>query len=242
MDEVEDRACRDAERLESGGFDAVLIENFGDVPFFPDRNPSVTIAAMARIAASLTRHLTVPTGVNLLRNDADGALAICAAAELDFLRVNVHTGTMFTDQGVITGRAHETLRTRATLAPEAAILADVFVKHATPPPGAVLEEVAKDCWSRALPDAVVVTGTGTGAQTSADHLRRVKAAIPEAPVYIGSGLTPESVELLREADGALVGSSVKVGGAAGSEVDSERVARLMEAIASSPRLEAKASP
>jgi uncharacterized protein len=169
-------------------------------------------------------------GVNLLRNDATGALAVAHAAAARFVRVNVHTGAMLADQGLLTGRAHETLRLRERLRAEVAILADVWVKHAVPPPGLELEQAADETCRRGLADALIVSGSGTGKPTDLTHVTRVKQAVPEAPVLIGSGVTPASVgEALGVADGAIVGSTLARNGRAGAGVDPERAAALVAA-------------
>ncbi len=169
-------------------------------------------------------------GVNVLRNDAGAALAVAAATGARFIRVNVHTGGMHTDQGWIEGRAAETLRLRARLCPEVAVLADVLVKHATPPPGLGLVEAARDAWERGLADGLIVSGAATGAPASLDDVRRVRDALPEAPVLVGSGVTAETVRAaLDVAHGVIVGSALEEGGVAGRPVDAGRVRRLMDA-------------
>jgi membrane complex biogenesis BtpA family protein len=230
MAAIEERAVADARALVEGGMDGVLVENFMDAPFFQGRVPPETVAAMARVVASVRRTVAVPLGVNVLRNDAHAALAIAVACEADFIRVNVHTGTMWTDQGMVEGRAADTLRTRAALGARVAILADVLVKHATPPPGLSLEEAAADTWSRGLVDALIASGTGTGLPTDPETVRQVARGAPDAPVLVGSGVTPETVaELLAVAHGAIVGTVLTREGRAGSGVDPDRVRRLVEA-------------
>jgi hypothetical protein len=170
--------------------------------------------------------------VNVLRNDAAAAISVCAATGAAFIRVNVHTGALLTDQGWITGSAHETVRLRARLGSSAAIFADVFVKHAAAPAGLLIEDAARDSWERGAADALIVSGAATGAPTSASDVRRVKSAVPDAFVLIGSGLTAENaVSLLPSADGAIVGSSLKSDGRAESRVSLERVQRLVAAVA-----------
>src|SRR5688500_10743558 len=117
MDELIEAATRDAKAIFEGGCDGVVVENFGDRPFFPTRVPPETVAAMARVVAEVGRAVTLQIGVNVLRNDAHSALAIASATGAAFIRVNVHTGAMVTDQGIIEGTAAETLRLRASLAP-----------------------------------------------------------------------------------------------------------------------------
>lgn len=231
MDQVIDAAVRDAATLAEGGVDGIIVENYGDTPFFPDRVPAETVAAMTAAVIEVQRVATVPIGVNVLRNDAAAALAVCAATAASFIRVNVHTGAMITDQGWISGAAHQTLRLRSELGLETAIFADVFVKHATPPAGLTIEDAARDCWERGHADALIVSGTGTGQPTSAEDIARVKRAVPNAPLFIGSGLTLENAhELLRLADGAIVGSSIKAENRADSPVALERVRALLEII------------
>ena len=216
-------ACADARALEAAGFDALLVENYGDAPFFAEHVPKVTVAALARAVTEVRRSVRLPVGVNVLRNDALAALAVAAATGAAFIRVNVLAGTMHTDQGPITGRAAAVARARAGLGAPVAILADVFVKHALPPPGLTLEQAAADTWERGGADGLIVTGTSTGRETSLDDLRRVKAAAPAAPLYAGSGVTAESVgAVLGVADGVIAGTALKRDGLVGAPVDPAR--------------------
>jgi len=162
--------------------------------------------------------------VNVLRNDAASAIAIAAATGAAFIRVNVHTGAMLTDQGIIEGRAAETLRLRAVLAPGVLIFADHRVKHATPLAAVDDDQAAKDLRQRGLADAIIVSGRETGAAPDAKHFARVRAAV-DGPLLIGSGLTEGNAQAFADADGAIAGTSVKREG----RVDRERVERLVAA-------------
>jgi membrane complex biogenesis BtpA family protein len=230
MKRVLDRARSDADILTGAGFDALLVENFADTPFHGSTVPPETVAAMARAVAAVVEASGVPVGVNVLRNDARAALAVATAGGAAFIRVNVHTGVMWTDQGTLEGRAAETLRVRAALSHDVALLADVHVKHATPPPGQTLEDAAADTWTRGLADGLIVSGSGTGRPTDLGNVERARAGAPDAPVFVGSGVTPETVSsVLHAADGAIVGTSLKPEGDPGGPVDHARVRRLMEA-------------
>src|SRR5436305_4267359 len=132
IDEVLDAALRDAHAIATGGCDGIVIENFGDKPFFRRRVPAETVAVMTRVINEIVREVKVPIGVNVLRNDALSALAIAAAVGAAFIRINIHSGAMLTDQGIIEGDSAATLRLRATLAPGVMIFADHLVKHAVP--------------------------------------------------------------------------------------------------------------
>jgi len=232
MTAVRDRALREGEILQAHKMDGIIVENFHDAPFFPRTVPPETVAAMAVVAQAVVAASDVPVGVNVLRNDAASALAVAAASGAGFIRVNVHTGSMFTDQGLLSGRAHETLRLRRTLGVRVAILADILVKHATPPPGVTLEAAGRDGWHRGLADGLILTGAETGAPTAVDDLVRLRAALPpEAPIWIGSGVTPTTAgTFLEMADGLIVGSALQDGGLAGGGICSERVRTLVESL------------
>jgi len=235
LDAVLERARADARALDTGGVDGVIVENFGDAPFYPDAVPAHTVAAMTRATDAVRRAVDVPVGVNVLRNDAEAALSVAAAAGAAFVRVNVHTGVRLTDQGVLEGQAHETLRLRERLGADVDVFADLAVKHSTPLTGAdddvgTLTETVE----RGLADAVVVSGTETGAPVDAGRLETVlderAAAGLATPVLVGSGVGPESVEdLLVDADGVVVGTALKAGGETTAPVDSQRVTDLVAA-------------
>ena len=130
LDAIEEHVLEDARRLREAGFESAILENFGDVPFRKDRVDAITIASMTRVACRLRREVPeLRLGINVLRNDARAALAVAAASGAEFLRVNVHVGATATDQGIVEGQAHETLRDRRSLGAEVAIWADVHVKH-----------------------------------------------------------------------------------------------------------------
>lgn len=232
MKEIVKAAIVDAKAYEQGGADAVIIENFGDIPFTKSRVPAETCAAMAVAGQAVREAIKLPLGFNVLRNDPLTALGLCAACDGDFIRINVHSGAMITDQGVIEGNAFETLRKRRELGLDhVKILADVHVKHATPLGELSLEDAARDTLDRALADGLIVSGVGTGHPTAIADLHTVRKTCPRAPVLLGSGVKLDNVETyLGLASGFIVGSSLKRDGGIGNAVDPKRVARLMAAI------------
>lgn len=231
IDRVINHAAADAVALDRGGAHALFIENFGDVPFTKGSVGPETVAGMCAVARALKDYIKLPMGFNVLRNDAKSALALCAACSGSFIRVNVHTGAMVTDQGVIEGNAYETVRYRRQIAPLAQIFADVHVKHATPLGEPGLEASARDTIDRGLADGLIVSGTGTGRVTDLSELERVRRAVPKARILIGSGITRDNVkDYLQYADGVIVGTSLKFGGRVGNHVDVKRVAALAKLI------------
>jgi membrane complex biogenesis BtpA family protein len=226
LDAVIDAALADARALREGGCDGMVFENFGDRPFFKECVEAATVAAMTRVIAEVVREVALPFGVNVLRNDAASALAIAAATGAAFIRVNVHTGAMLTDQGIIEGKAAETLRLRASLAPHVLIFADHMVKHATPLVAIYDEQAAKDLQQRGRADAIIVSGRETGAEPDRERFARVRAAV-DVPLLVGSGLTEANADAFAEADGAIAGTSIKRDGRVEAPVDVARVVRLV---------------
>jgi membrane complex biogenesis BtpA family protein len=228
FDEVMEGAVRDVRALADAGFDAVLVENYGDAPFAPAEVEEVTVAAMTRCASLV--HAEAPRlslGVNVLRNDARAALAVALASGASFVRLNVHTGARLTDQGIVTGRAHDTLRMRRDLGIEQVkLLCDVAVKHSAPLAPRPIEEEARETSERGLADALLVTGPETGAEPSARDLEAVLGAV-EIPVLIASGATPDN--LRREVHGVVVGSWLRASGRAGDPIDPPRAKAFAEA-------------
>ncbi len=224
-------AVNDARAYERGGAHALFIENFGDIPFTRGSVAPETIAAMAAAGRAIRQAVRLPIGFNVLRNDARAALALCAVCGGAFIRVNVHTGAMLTDQGLIEGNAYETLRYRKRLCPQVGIFADVHVKHAVPLGNCTLEDAARDTVERGLVDALIVSGAGTGLATQLADVQRVRRTVPTTKILLGSGVTAANVrEFLPVADGFIVASSLKLRGYLSNPVDSKRVAALARAI------------
>lgn len=224
-------AVADARAYEQGGAQAVFLENFCDVPFTKGRVGAETIAAMAAAGRAVRGAIKLPLGFNVLRNDPIAALALCAVCGGSFVRINVHTGVMLTDQGMIEGNAFETVRYRHQICPEARIFADVHVKHAVPLGSWTIARSARDAIERGLADALIISGQGTGVAAQLEDLKQARAACPKARLLLGSGVTVENLQdYLPLADGFIVGTSLKSGGRIDRPVDPKRVASLARAI------------
>jgi membrane complex biogenesis BtpA family protein len=235
MPQIISHALRDADALVSGGCHAMMLENFGDTPFFPGRVPSETIAAMTAVAVEVRKRFPdAPLGINVLRNDGCSAMAIAASVGAAFIRVNVLCAARLTDQGIIQGIAHDMLRDRARLkADDVQILADVDVKHSAPLAPRPLEEEIEETLGRGLADAVIVSGHGTGKPTDLDHVRRAKAAAKGAAVLVGSGVTAQTIaSFLPHADGFIVGTAFKAQGDPTQPVQAQRVRDVARALGS----------
>ncbi|WP_166819668.1 BtpA/SgcQ family protein [Thalassoroseus pseudoceratinae] len=226
---VIETAIADAKALERGGVDAVMVENFGDTPFFPGRVPPVTVAAMSVVTEKIRCAIELPLGVNVLRNDGESALAIAVVADASFIRVNVLSGARVTDQGVIQGSAHDLLRLRKHLNGEhVKILADVDVKHSAAVAVRPFAEELDDLVRRGGADAVIVSGSGTGAETSPQQIEEAISVANGTPILVGSGVSATNLpEMPIGVGGLIVGTSFKRGGEVQEPVDEKRVATFM---------------
>ena len=228
---VIDGAVDEARRLAEAGFDAVIVENFGDVPFSAEVVCRETVASMAVVVDHIVRSVDVMVGVNVLRNDSLSGLAIAAVSGAAFLRVNVLSGVYATDQGMLTGRPRRLSTRRAAVSPAVKIAADVHVKHAQPISQPNIALAAEETAYRAGADALIVSGDATGRAADLESARAVAEAVPDRPVWIGSGVTPETVgDSLRVADAVIVGSCLKRDGEATSPLDAGRVKAFMAAV------------
>lgn len=233
--DIRARALGDALALTESGMDAVLVENYGDAPYYPENVPKHTVAELTATVRELGIAIDAPLGVNVLRNDAEAAISVGAATGCSFARVNVHTGARETDQGRIDGRAHETLRLRDRIDADLSIFADVAVKHSGAVADRPIEQVVTETVDRGLADALVVSGPSTGAATEPERLGRVLDSrddhAPDVPVFLGSGVTSENgAELLDLADGAIVGTALKTDGETHNPVEESRVSALVDAV------------
>ncbi len=226
MDDVR----RDAAAWAEGGAPALIVENFGDVPFMRGRVGAETVAAMTLAANVIAAETGIPIGINVLRNDVESAVAIAALTGATFVRANVYAGVAVTDQGVISGdpRAVQALIRR--LGADVSVWADVDVKHAAPLAPRPLADQAEDAVERGLAGAVIVSGRATGQATAVADLEAVRRAVPTTPLYVGSGATADQMNsLLRWADGVIVGTAAKRDSNVANPVDPTRVRALVDA-------------
>ncbi len=221
-------ALAETEIYKIHGVDGLIIENFRDNPFYPGPVPHETIAAITAVTREVVNTFDGPVGVNVLRNDAAAAMSVATATGAAFIRVNVHTGAAITDQGIIEGKAFETLRLRKNLHSNVLIFTDVGVKHASLLGQRSIETETIENTDRGMADAIITTGEMTGLETSAELVQKVKQHT-NLPVLVGSGTTSENVHKLHLlADGFIVGSFFKNGGIASNRVDTNRVKQFME--------------
>jgi hypothetical protein len=232
MDKILEQAQRDTEVLLEGGVDGLIVENMWDLPYYVGADVQIeAVAAQAVAARAVAEMASVPVGVNVIHNGWEAELAIAVAAGLDFMRICILTGARLWDTGDLNpGCAADLLRRRKELGAEhLKLFADVDKKHSVPFPGLDLETHIE--WTEFYQaDALIVSGRMTGDAPPLDKVRRAREAATR-PILMGSGTTEDNIaDFLQFADGAIVGSSLKIDGVAENPVDLKRVQRYMAAV------------
>lgn len=230
MEKVIQKAIYDAKVLEKSGINALMVENFGDMPYKIELGLEQT-AALASAAALVKQAVNIPIGIDAAMNDYKSALACAKASGADFIRIPVFVDTVEYFGGIITPCATKALEYRKQIqAEEISIFADIQVKHTHMLiPNVPIEEsaaVAESCGA----DALIVTGTHTGGETPIEMVRRAKRTV-KIPVLVGSGISTSNIkEQMEIANGAIVGSSLKEGDSINNPVDEEKCKNLMKAL------------
>jgi membrane complex biogenesis BtpA family protein len=228
IEDVYSKALTDAKSLKDGGITAIMVENAGDIPF-PKKMDMVQVSCMAAISKKIRDETKIPVGIDAAFCDYKAAFASAKAAQSDFVRLAVFVDSVATSTGVIEACSASALRYRKQIdAEEIAVFADVQVKYSHMLVDKIsIEESAKNAES-SLADAIIVTGAYSGNETPIEVLKRVKKVV-NVPVIVGSGLNETNVkEQMEYADGAIVGTSLKIKVEDGLMIDVNKVKKLME--------------
>lgn len=233
LDAVYDFGIQEAIRLKKGGVDGLLLENAGDIPFVKSEDIGFeTISTMAVLARLIRETTELPLGIITVANAAIPALAIAHASGAQFIRVNQWVNAYVANEGLVEGEAGRALRYRSWIgADNVRIFADVHVKHGSHAIVAdrPLTEQARDAEFFDA-DVLIATGYRTGDAAPVAEIEQIAASVSR-PVIVGSGLSVENcAELLAIADGAIIGSSVKVDGKMSSPVSVDKVIELMNVV------------
>jgi hypothetical protein len=222
-------AAGDLAALQKAGFDAVMFGNENDRPYEFDADTAST-ATMAYVIGALRSEITVPFGVNVLW-DPMSTMALAAATGAAFVR-EIMTGSYASDMGPWAPNAGEALRYRKRLGRhDLALLYNVSAEFAWSLDRRPLADRARSAVFSSVPDAILVSGPMTGEAAAMSDLESVKRALPDTPVLANTGVKHETVaDVLKVADGCIVGSALKVDGNTWNPVDPERAAEFMRLV------------
>lgn len=222
-------AIRDLAMMEHS-VDGVIVENYGwggqdslrATDLARDR-----LLGLARAVAARADSSGVRVGVNLLPNDFEYALDLTHQAGASFVQLDHVTGQFVGDESVDPTKYRQHRRAH----PGIVVLGGVHPKYyQLRNPNTPIGQSARVAME--LCDAIVVTGTATGQETSLDDLRAVRSAVGDFPILVGSGLNIDNLrEQLVVADGAIVGSAFKPGGVQpGSLLNLANITEFMAAV------------
>jgi membrane complex biogenesis BtpA family protein len=226
LDGLLDGARRDLQALQAAGFDAVMFGNENDRPY-EFKVDTASTATMAYLIGRLRPEITVPFGVNVLW-DPPGSVAVAAATGAAFIR-EIMTGTYASDMGPWNPDAGAAMRYRNRLGrQDLAMLYNISAEFAWSLDRRDLADRARSAVFSSIPDAILVSGTITGEAAAMSDLEAVKRVLPHTPVLANTGVKHDTVaDVLRVADGCIVGSSLKLDGHTWNAVDPDRAAEFM---------------
>jgi len=231
MSRVIESTRQDLMNLQEGGVDAVMFSNEFSLPYLTKVKPQTT-AAMARVIGELMDRIKGPFGVNVLW-DPMASIDLAAATGARFIR-EIISGVYASDFGLWNTNPGETARHMMEVGrPDLRLLYNIVPEAAKYLAERDIVEIAKTTVFNHRPDALCVSGLTAGAETDAQVLLRVKKAVPDTVVFSNTGCRLENIEQqLAYADGAVVGTTFKVGGKFENPVDRQRVKAFMDKVKS----------
>ncbi len=234
LDDLINQAVTEATVYADAGLATVIIENMHDAPYLNRRVGPEIVASMTAVGRAIrTACPDLTLGVQILAGANRAALAVALACGARFIRAENFCYAHVADEGLMpTASAGPLLRYRRRIgADHIQVFADLKKKHASHALTAdtdLAETARTAAFFRA--DGLIVTGPRTGAPTSLADLQAVKAAT-DLPVWVGSGVTPETAPTLAKlADALIVGSACKHDHDWTQPVDPTRVQALVTAI------------
>ncbi|MEV7934270.1 BtpA/SgcQ family protein [Curtobacterium sp. NPDC089185] len=225
---IADRAAADAVALRDAGFTHVMVQDASDMPQAVTV-AAPTVAALAVVGAAVTRAVDLPVGVVVGHNDGPSAVAIAHAIGATFVRVKVLTGVSVGPTGWIQGCAHEVAAMQRLLGSDIEVWADVHeatsLALASTPAWAAAEARA---FGRA--DVLVVT-RDSGVPDALASIADLRGSLPDVPFVVGGRVSLATIdETVAAADGAILGSAIKVSSAPDARVDPAVAARFGQAL------------
>ena len=231
MQRIVEDSARDIEALQEGGVDAVMFGNEGDRPYLLKASPE-SLAAMAFAVGALKPLIKVPFGVNYLW-DPVATVGLAVASGARFAR-EIFTGVYDSDMGLWQPDAAAALRLRADCGrADLKLMYNINAEFAAPVGDRPIAARAKSAVFSSLADVILVSGPMTGEAVETANLRVVKDALPATPVFANTGVNLGNVgDILKVADGAVIGTHFKVDGNTWNPVDGARVKRFMDKVRS----------
>ena len=228
LNEIMDYVLQEARILSECGFDAVILQNMGDMPVKQQARPEV-IAYFSVIAKEIKSNFSNFLLGILINWDGVASLAVAHAVNADFVRVeHVYTGVEVTSTGLLTAQCCEITEMKKRLHTTLSVFADVYEPHAVPLGAKPIEDAAWETIHEAFADGLFLSGKT--AQESIDLIERARTKVPNSTIFLGGGATEENVlQLLKYYDGVCVAKWIK-NGSLKNPIDPERAKRFIEKV------------
>ncbi|MGZ6338901.1 MAG: BtpA/SgcQ family protein [Candidatus Limnocylindrales bacterium] len=227
-DAIVEPLARDLEVLQEAGVDGLLFCNEKDYPYQLKVGAEIP-AAMANAIGRLHDRILLPFGVNILW-DPMASLALARATGARFIR-EVLTGVYESDQGIIAPAIGDIVAYRQAIgAADVALFDNVAPEFSSALGSRTVADRARGAAFFGM-DAILISGWAAGSAMELRDLIAAKEAAPATPVIANTGVRAERVaEIFAVADGAIVGTSLKVDGITWNPVERDRAFRLMDAV------------
>jgi uncharacterized protein len=230
MEQVIHRAKADADALVEADYDGLIVENFSDLPYLTGSGPLERTVAFTIVLREIRNMVSKPLGVNIQFNDYEAEILTAGLCKANFVRIEAYVDSLTTVGGITpacSARAHR-LKSQYGFK-DLAFFVDVHVKEASLIGSSTFAESIRNA-EHAGADAIIVTGTATGQATPVNLVQEARKNT-KLDLLIGSGFNKEyGKELLIIADGAIVGSSIKIGGKASNPIDPLSAKELIAAV------------
>jgi hypothetical protein len=225
-----EKALSDAQALYEGGADGCLVQTVDRVYSPKDEADPATIAGVSNIVSAISR-ATGPDfqiGVQIMRNALKASLAVAKVCGGSYLRCGALVGATLTPHGIVEANPLDVMEYRAKIgAGQVRMIAEIDSMHFKWWGGKPTVEVAKS--ARAVGADAVSLGD-PDEETTLRMIHDVKQALPDLPVILAGYTNHENAaRLLKDADGAFVGTCLERGGWTGA-IDVDRVRAYVEIV------------
>jgi predicted TIM-barrel enzyme len=207
------RAMEEIEILTEEGVDGIVVENYHG-----------NVDDMIRVLSKLGDYNGL-LGLNILPNEYELAFKMADEFNAKFIQLDFVSGTYWNNKSINEQHYFEVKNKFSDIT----VFGGVWPKYYEPIKDSVLKDDLEVAIKRT--EAIVVTGKGTGKQTPIDKIKDFRNLIGEHPLIVGAGVTPLNVvEQLSIADGAIVGSCLKLGGLTTQKIQRHLVKEFMDEV------------
>jgi len=197
--------------LEKAGFSGALIENDNDKPH-TEFASSAQVASFTAIANEVVKKAKIPIGVQMMLNDWQASFEIAKAVGAKFTRLDVFVDNVSCKWCTINPNPKKIIEYKNKIYPELLLLTDIQVKYKTMLKPRALTKSA-ELAIKNKSDGLIITGSATGEETPIEKIKEVRKKFPNFTIFVGAGVNKNNIkEQLSFATGAIVGTSIKVGG------------------------------